>query len=123
MSGPFHKQNPLNNNYCCPVRQRGSGIGSLALKVARPALPRLSKYVLPSVKSVGKDFALKLLPEVIDVVTGCREETTSSNNKTAVKRAAGKIVKKQLRTGAAKTKRIPNNRTAKKGRKKYQEEH
>ena len=63
MSGSFHKQNPLNNYYRGPVRQRGSGIGSLALKVARHALPFLSKYVLPSAKRVGKDFALNLLPK------------------------------------------------------------
>ena len=129
MSGSFHKQNPLNNYYRGPVIQRGSGIGSLALKVARHALPLLSKYVLPSAKRVGKDFALNLLPEVFDVVTGrCGEPATSSSIKKAVKRAAGKTVKKQLGTGAAKKKRrqqsvgksskTKNSRTAKKGRKK-----
>ena len=103
MSGSFHKQNPLNNYYRGSVRQRGSGIGSLALKVARHALPLLSKYVLPSAKRVGKDFALNLLPEVFDVVTGRGgEPATTSNIKKAVKRAAGKTVKKQLGTGAAK---------------------
>ena len=127
MSGSFHKQNPINNYYRGPVRQRGSGIGSLALKVARHALPLLSKYVLPSAKRVGKDFALNLLPEVFDVVTG-GEPTTSSTIKKAVKRAAGKTVKKQLGTGAAKKKRRRQSvgkssktkisRTAKKGRKK-----
>ena len=129
MSGSFHKQNPLNNYYRGPVRQRGSGIGSLALKVARHALPLLSKYVLLSAKRVGKDFALNLLPEVFDVVTGRGgEPATSSSIKKAVKRAAGKTVKKQLGTGAAKKKRrqqsdgkgskTKNRRTAKKGRKK-----
>ena len=130
MSGSFHKQNPINNYYRGPVRQRGSGIGSLALKVARHALPLLSKYVLPSAKRVGKDFALNLLPEVFDVVTG-GEPTTSSTIKKAVKRAAGKTLKKQLGTGAAKKKRrrqsvgksskTKNSRTAKKGRKNHQE--
>ena len=107
MSGSFHKQNPLNNYYRGPVRQRGSGIGSLALKVARHALPLLSKYVLPSAKRVGKDIALNLLPEVFDVVTGRGGEpaTTSSSIKKAVKRATGKTIRKQLGTGAAKKKR------------------
>ena len=110
MSGSFHKQNPLNNYYRGPVRQRGSGIGSLALKVARHALPLLSKYVLPSAKRVGKDFALNLLPEVFDVVTGRGgEPATSSSIKKAVKRAAGKTVKKQLGTGAAKKRRDDNS--------------
>ena len=128
MSGSFHKQNPLNNYYRGPVRQRGSGIGSLALKVARHALPLLSKYVLPSAKRVGKDFALNLLPEVFDVVAGGGgEATTTSSIKKAVKRAAGKTVKKQLGIGAAKKKRrrqsvgksskTKNSRTAKRPQK------
>ena len=128
MSGSFHKQNPLNNYYRGPVRQRGSGIGSLALKPARHALPLLSKYVLPSAKRVRKDFALNLLHEVFDVVTGRGgEPATTSNIKKAVKRAAGKTVRNQLGTGAAQKKRrqsvaksskIKNSRSAKKGRKK-----
>ena len=106
MSGSFHKQNPLNNYYRGHVSQRRSGIGSLALKVARHALPFLSKYVLPSAKRVGNDFALNFLPEVFDVVTGGRgEATTSSTIRKAVKRAAGKTVRKQLGTSAAKKKR------------------
>ena len=132
MSGSFHKQNPLNNYYHGPVRQRGSGIGSLALTGARHALPLLSKYVLPSAKRVGKDFALNLLPEVFDVVTGGGrgEATTSSSIKKAVKRAAGKTVRKQLGIGAAKKKRrqsvgksskTKKSRTAKKAAKNHQE--
>ena len=74
MSVSFHKQNPLN---IAVVPLDGSGIGSLALKSARHALPLLSKYALTSAKRVGKDFALNFLPEVFDAVTG-REPTTSS---------------------------------------------
>jgi len=96
MSGSFYKQNPLNNYYRGPVRQRGSGLGSLALKVARHALPIFSKYVLPSAKRVGKEFAVNLLPEVLDLVTG---QEPPSHFKKAIKRAAGKTVKKQLGTG------------------------
>ena len=128
MSGSFHKQNPLNNYYRGPVRQRGSGIGSLALKVARHALPLLSKYVLPSAKRVGKDFALNLLPEVFDVVTGRGgEPATTSSIKKTVKRAAGKTVKKTIghwcskkrrRQSVGKSSKTKNSRTAKKGRKK-----
>ena len=98
MSGSFYKQNPLNNYYRGPVRQRGSGLGSLALKVARHALPIFSKYVLPSAKRVGKEFAVNLLPEVLDLVTG---QEPPSHFKKAIKRAAGKTVKKQLGTGGA----------------------
>ena len=133
MSGSFHKQNPLNNYYRGPVRQRGSGNGSLALKVARHALPLLSKYVLPSAKRVGKDFASNLLPEVFDVVTGRGgEPATSSSIKKAVKRAAGNTVKKQLGTGAAKRRddnsqleRVPRPKTdaqPKRGAKKQQQQ-
>ena len=98
MSGSFYKQNPLNNYYRGPVRQRGSGLGSLALKVARHALPIFSKYVLPSAKRVGKEFAVNLLQEVFDLVTG---QEPPLHFKKAIKRAAGKTVKKQLGTGGA----------------------
>ena len=59
-SSPLFHQ-PLNNNFRGPIRQRGSGVGSLTLQVASHALPFLSKYVLPSAKRVGKEFALNLL--------------------------------------------------------------
>ena len=107
MSGSFYKQNPLNNYYRGPVRQRGSGLGSLALKVARHALPIFSKYVLPSAKRVGKEFAVNLLPEVLDLVTG---QEPPSHFKKAIKRAAGKTVKKQLGTGATKRRRKTNKK-------------
>ena len=61
-------------------------------------------YPLP--KEWGKDFALNLFAfKVFDVVTGGSGETTSSTIKKAVKRAARKTGKKELGTGAAKTKR------------------
>lgn len=110
MSGSFYKQNPLNNYYRGPVRQRGSGLGSLALKVARHALPILSKYVLPSAKRVGKEFAVNLLPEVLDLVTG---QEPPSHFKKAIKRAAGKTVKKQLGTGGATKRRRKTNKKKK----------
>ena len=37
-------------------RQRGSGIGSLAAGVGRVALPFAKKFLLPAVKSIGKDL-------------------------------------------------------------------
>ena len=97
------------------------GIGSLALK-----LHVMHYHFCPStccpLPKVGKN----LLPEVFDAVIG-GGEPTSSTIKKAVKRAAGKTIKKQLGTGAAKKKRrqsvgknsrTKNSRTAKKGRKK-----
>ena len=81
MCGSFYKQNPWIIFYRGLVRQRGSCVSSIALKIARHALPLLSKYVLPSVKRVGKTFALNLLPKVFDVVTRGREATTSQTLK------------------------------------------
>ena len=37
-------------------RQRGNGIGSLAAGVGRVALPFAKKFLLPAVKSIGKDL-------------------------------------------------------------------
>ena len=48
-------------------RQRGSGIGSLAAGVDRVALPFAKKFLLPTVKSIGKDLIANTLPELVEV--------------------------------------------------------
>lgn len=91
----YYQQQALNNYFRGPARQRGAGFGSLALSVARQAIPFVAKYILPSAKRVGKEFARNMLPEVVDLATG---KTTV---KKAVKRAATTTAKKQLGGGPA----------------------
>lgn len=89
----YYNQQALNNYFSGPIRQRGSGLGSFALRFARQAVPFIAKYVVPSAKRVGKEFVKNLLPEVVQVATG---NTTA---KKAIKSAAGKTIKKQLGSG------------------------
>ena len=66
-----------------PSRQVGMGIGSLALRFGRFALPAFKKYILPTVKRVGKDIFEMAAPELLDVVTG----------KTKIKKAIKRVAK------------------------------
>ena len=92
MDGYFQQQ-ALNGHFSGPVRQRGSALGSLALRAARFAMPFVSKYIIPAAKRIGKEFAKNMLPEVVDIASG------KTNVKKAVKRAATTTVKKQLGGG------------------------
>ena len=89
MDGHYHQQQAQNKYFCVPARQRGSVLGSLALRAARFAIPFVSKYVIPSAKRIGKEFAANMLPEVMDIVEG----KTSMNR--AVKRAATTTAKRK----------------------------
>ena len=51
------------------ARQRGRGIGSLALGVGRVALPFAKKVLLPAVKSIGKELFVQSLPELMEVAS------------------------------------------------------
>ena len=72
------------------ARQRGSGIGSLALGVGRVALPFAKKVLLPAVKSIGKDLLVQSLPELMEVAS------KKKSFKRAAKSALKKTVKKQV---------------------------
>lgn len=53
-----------------PGRQMGSGaLGAMALRMGRVTLPLLAKYVLPVVKTVGKELLRQVLPEIANVAT------------------------------------------------------
>ena len=72
------------------ARQRGSGIGSLALAVGQVALPFAKKVLLPAVKSIGKDLFVQSLPELMEVAS------KKKSFKRAAKSALKKTVKKQV---------------------------
>ena len=66
------------------ARQRGSGIGSLALGVGRVALPFAKRVLLPAVKSIGKELFVQSLPELMEV----------ASKRKSFKRAAKSALKK-----------------------------
>ena len=56
-----------------PARQFGSGaagLGALAVRVGRCALPLLKKYALPLAKKLGKNLVTAAIPEIGQVIAG-----------------------------------------------------
>ena len=84
------------------ARQRGRGLGSLALRLGRTALPIFKKFILPTAKRLGKTALEFAAPELLDIVAG------RTKPKQALKRVAKKTVKAQLGGGGGvKKKRKP----------------
>ena len=65
----YYTRQPMMPHFSGKARQRGSGIGSLALGVGRVALPFAKKVLLPAVKSIGKELFVQNLPELMEVAT------------------------------------------------------
>lgn len=98
-----------NNHYYAGVaRQRGSGIGSLALGIGTAALP----YVVPLAKKavslgakVGKQFAADIAPELLDSLVSRRKPRGSE-----IRRVAAQSIRKQIGRGKKKRKRKVSKR-------------
>ena len=86
----YYAQQAQLPHFSGPARQRGSGFGSLAAGVGRVALPFAKKFLLPAVKSIGKELLSQSIPELLDVAS--KKKTP----KQAVRSAVRKTVKKQL---------------------------
>lgn len=93
--------------YYGPSRQRGSGLGTLALSVGRAAVPLLIKYGIPAAKRIGGDFLENIMPGIADAIEG---KTTM---KRAISTAAKKTARKQLGGGAQPSKRKESQRSKK----------
>ena len=70
-------------------RQRGSGIGSLAAGVGRVALPFAKKFLLPAVKSIGKDLITNTLPELVEVVS--KKKSPKQAAKSAIRKTINRL--------------------------------
>ena len=77
------------NVFSGPLRQRGSGIGALAIGAVRYVAP----LILPLAAKIGKQFVSHVAPELADVVTG------KTKAKSALKRAATKTILTQFGGG------------------------
>ena len=76
------------SHFSAPARQRESSFGSLAAGVGRVALPFAKKFLLPAVKSIGKEFLSQSMPELLNLAS--KKETP----KQAIRSAVRKTVKK-----------------------------
>ena len=61
----YYAQQAQLPHFSGPARQRGSGFGSLAAGVGRVALPFAKKFLLPAVKSIGKNSYHKAYPSCL----------------------------------------------------------
>lgn len=77
-------------------RQRGSGLGSLALAVGRSAIPVFKNVLLPAAKRFGRDLVESAIPEVADVLQG------KKSLKQAARGSLKKSVRKQIGGGSSK---------------------
>lgn len=75
-------------------RQRGRGLGALALSVARTAIPIFRNFIVPAAKKVGRDFVTSAVPELSDVISG------KQSFKKALKSSAKKTIKNQVGGGS-----------------------
>ena len=74
-------------------RQRGRGLGALALSVARTAIPIFRNFIVPAAKKVGRDFIKSAVPEIGEVVSG------NQSLKRALRSSAKSTIKKQVGGG------------------------
>ena len=66
-----------------PARQFGSGaagLGALAVRVGRCALPLLKKYALPLAKKLGKNLVTAAIPEIGQVIAGKKKIRTAAKD-------------------------------------------
>ena len=75
-------------------RQRGRGLGALALSVARTAIPIFRNFIVPAAKKVGRDFIKSAVPEIGEVVSG------NQSLKRALRSSAKSTIKKQVGGGS-----------------------
>ena len=106
MEGYFRNQVEMPY-YHGTARQRGHGIGSVALTLGRTALPLLRKYVLPAAKRIGREMLVQAVPELMDVVKG------NTRVKQALKRTVRKTAIKQLGGGRGKRRKKQTKRKKK----------
>ena len=75
-------------------RQRGSGFGALAARIARVSLPLARKFLWPAPKKIGRDLLVQGAPELVDVATkrkSAKQALRSTVAKTARKQIGGSL--------------------------------
>ena len=97
-------------------RQRGRGLGALALSVARTAIPIFRNFIVPAAKKVGRDFIKSAVPEIGEVVSG------NQSLKRALRSSAKSTIKKQVGGGSvgstSKKRRVTVRRSARSSRRR-----
>ena len=87
-------------------RQRGSGLGALAMDIGRVAFPLSRKFIAPAAKRIGKDLLVQAAPELTDIAT--RKKTP----KQALKNTVKNTIKKQVGAERSKSHMSRKRKTA-----------
>ena len=79
-----------SNAFTGPARQyvSGGGLGIMAMRLGRVAIPLIRQYLLPAVKDVGKTLLNAAAPELLDVIQ------VKTKPKSAIKRATRATIEK-----------------------------
>lgn len=86
-------------------RQRGRGLGTLALSVGRTAVPLFKKFILPAAKRLGQIALESATPELLELAAGGNFQP-----KAALKRVARKTVQRQFGSGRKQTTNVAASR-------------
>ena len=84
-----------------PARQFGSGsagLGALAVRVGRCALPRVKKYALPLAKKLGRNLVTAAIPKILQIIAGKKKIRKAAKN--SVKRSISKSIEQSIKPGA-----------------------
>ena len=80
-----------------PARQFGSGgMGALAMRMGRVAMPLMKKYVLPVAKEFGRNLVSSFVPELANIVSG--KKRTRKAVRDVLKNSATKTIAKATGT-------------------------
>ena len=61
-------------------RQRGRGVGALAAGIGRVALPLARRFILPTVKPIGRELLKQGVPKLVDEVSKKKSPKLASKN-------------------------------------------
>ena len=106
----YYRQQNSQPHFSSYARQKGAGIGALAVGIGRVALPFARKILLPAVKRIGRDFLSEANPEAIEVATkrkSVKQATKSAIKKTAKRQIGGGAKRKTTKKRVISRKRKP----------------
>ena len=98
-------------------RQRGRGLGALALSVARTAIPIFRNFIVPAAKKVGRDFIKSAVPEIGEALSG------NQSLKRALKSSAKSTIRKQVGGGGGSSSKKQRLSAASNLRRTQQQQH
>ena len=105
MDAYYHNQATMLH-FSGHYRQRGSGVGALAMGIGRDALPLARKFIIPAEKRIGKELLVQAATELIN------KATKKKTPKQALKSTVKNTIKKQMGSGKKSARKIRKRKTS-----------